>query len=151
MTNKEYVDTLKHIASIPTVYNNRFPRNLGYWDGKQFSFDCWNLIKSVIDGWKDCRQLGYYVHPLKPTGDIDGATILKKCTFKSKDFKQLSISGAYLYMKGHAGTYIGDVEISGHIYNVIECTASWSKNVLYSYVDENGNRKKYKGIRKFCR
>ena len=51
MTNTQYVDTLKHIASIPTVYKNKFPYNCGYYDGVtgRFSFDCWNLVKSVIN------------------------------------------------------------------------------------------------------
>lgn len=144
MTNKEYVDTLKHIASIPTKYNNKYPYNLGYWDGSKFSFDCWNLIKSVINGWTDTRTVGYYCKSFKVTGDIDGATILAKCTKKGTDFTQLSIPGTYLYMNGHAGTYIGETTINGKTYNVIECTASWDKKVLYSWVDPNGTRRRYK-------
>ena len=147
MTSKQYVDTLKYIANIPTVYKNKWPYNLGYYDGVtgRFSFDCWNLVKSVINGWQDIRVNGYYVKGYKYTGDIDGATILKKCTTKSKDFKQLSIPGTYLYLPGHAGSYIGEVIINGKYYNVIECTGSWTKNVLYSWVDSDGTRRKYKG------
>jgi len=153
MTNKQYVDTLKHIASIDTVYINRFPYNCGYFNGNtgKFSFDCWNLVKAVINGWQDIRVHGYYVKGFKVTGDIDGATILKKCTTKSKDFTKLNIAGSYLYMKGHAGSYIGETLINGRYYNVIECTGSWTKNVLYSWVDADGTRRRYKGGAKNCK
>ena len=147
MTNTQYVDTLKHIASIPTVYKNKFPYNCGYYDGVtgRFSFDCWNLVKSVINGWQDIRVNGYYVKGFKVTGDIDGATILKRCTTKSKDFTKISIPGTYLYLPGHAGSYIGETVINGKYYNVIECTGAWTKNVLYSWVDQDGTRRRYKG------
>lgn len=147
MTNKQYVDTLKHIASIDTVYINRFPYNCGYFNGNtgKFSFDCWNLVKAIINGWQEIRVHKYYVQGFKVTGDIDGATILKKCTTKSKDFTKLNIAGSYLYMKGHAGSYIGETLVNGRYYNVIECTGSWTKNVLYSWVDNDGTRRRYKG------
>lgn len=150
MTNKQYVDTLKHIASIDTVYISRFPYNCGYFNGNtgKFSFDCWNLVKAVINGWQEIRVHKYYVQGFKVTGDIDGATILKKCTTKSKDFTKLSIPGSYLYLPGHAGSYIGETLINGRYYNVIECTGSWTKNVLYSWVDQDGTRRRYKGAAK---
>ena len=149
MTNKEYVDTLKHIAGIPTVYINKFPYNCGYYNGNsgKFSFDCWNLVKAVINGWTDTRVHGYYVKGFKVTGDINGAQILSKCTKKSKDFTKLNIAGSYLYMSTspHAGTYIGDTLVNGKWVNVVECTGAWTKNVLYSWVDTDGTRRRYKG------
>ena len=33
----------------------------------------------------------------------------------------------------------------GHAYNVIECTGSWTRNVLLSWVDSDGTRRRYKG------
>ena len=145
--NKEYVNILKNIASEPTYYCNKYPKNLGYWDGNAFSFDCWNLIKAVINGWTNNKTVGYYQKSLSLTGDCTGLQLLNKCTTKSKDFSKISIPGTYLYMSSspHSGTYIGDTEIDGKIYNVIECTGSWERKVLYSYVDSNGNRYKYKG------
>lgn len=152
MTAKQYVDTLIHIVNCPTVYSNKYPRNLGYWDGTQFSFDCWNLIKAVLNGWYDNRTVGYYQKDLTKTGDIDGYNILKKCTKTSKDFSQLSIAGTYLFMEyDHAGTYVGEHTINGHIVNVIECTSAWTKNVQWSYVDAQGYRYQYKGGAKSSR
>lgn len=153
MTSKQYVDTLKHIASIPTVYKNKFPYNLGYYDGRtgKYSFDCWNLVKSVINGWQDTKVDGYYVKGFKYTGDINGQQILNRCTKKSKDFSKISVPGTYLYLPGHAGSYIGETIINGKYYNVIECTGAWTKNVLYSWVDADGTRRKFKGGQKSSR
>ena len=151
MTSKQYVDTLVHIVrECKTVYKNKFPYNCGYYDGAtgKFSFDCWNLVKSVINGWKDIRENGYYVKGFRVTGDINGQQILNKCTTKGKDFSKLSIPGTYLYLPGHAGSYVGETVINGKYYNVIECTGSWTKNVLYSWVDADGTRRNFKGGKK---
>lgn len=151
MTNYEFVDILKHIASLPTAYNNKYPKNLGYYDGKKYSFDCWNLIKTVINrvlltgSWHD-SAIGEYQKNLSITGDVGGLQLLNKCTVKSKDFKSISIPGTYLFIRNtHSGIYIGDIIIGGKQYNVIECTGAWTKNVLYSWVDSDGTRRRYKG------
>lgn len=151
-TNKEFVNILRNITeNEPTQYNNKFPYNCGYWDGTKFTFDCWNLIKSVLGGWVPNKTVGYYVSPKNfPTGDCTGAQLLAKCEFKSKDFSKISYPGTYLYMSSspHSGTYIGDTNINGQIVNVVECTGSWERKVLYSYVDSNGGRWKFKGDKK---
>lgn len=152
MTAKQYVDTLIHIVNCPTEYNNHYPKNLGYWDGSRFSFDCWNLIKAVLNGWYDNRTVGYYQKDLSKTGDIDGLHILNKCTKTSKDFLQISIPGTYLFMRNdHAGTFVGEHTVNGHIVNVIECTSAWSHNVQWSYVDAQGYRYQWKGGTKSSR
>ena len=51
-------------------------------------------------------------------------------------------------MKNHAGSFIGEKVIDGKVYNVIESTGSWERKVLYSYVDETGARRHYKGAAK---
>ena len=64
---------------------------------------------------------------------------MKMCTDVSANFKKLKNGEPrYLYMKGHAGSFIGETVIDGKVYNVIECTGSWERKVLYSYVDEDG-------------
>lgn len=149
MKSSEFIKMLKIAHDVPNCYINKFPKNLGYFDGSKYSFDCWNLIKSVLSGWKPTGIKGDYVKPQNlVTGDIDGATLLKKCTQRSKDFSKISIPGTYLYIASnpHSGIYIGDTVINGKIYNVIECTKnSWGNGVLYTYVDVDGARRKYKG------
>jgi len=149
MTVNEFLSMLKTAHDVPNYYNNKFPKNLGYFDGSRYSFDCWNLIKVVLSGWKPTGVKKSYIHPEDlVTGDIDGVALLKKCTGRSKDFTKLCVPGTYLYLasRPHSGIYIGDTVIGGKTYNVIECTKnSWGNGVLYSYVDKDGARRQFKG------
>ena len=147
MILEEFITTLKVAHNVPNYYNNKFPYNLGYFDGSRYSFDCWNLIKAVLAGWKPTGVVGSYTKPTV-TGDIDGYHLLLACTNRSKDFSHLKQPGTYLYLSTspHSGVYVGDTEINGKIYNVIECTKAWGSNgVIFSYVDEKGRRLQYKG------
>ena len=148
MTSNEYVERIKKIAARKTYYSNKYPNNLCYIhaDGRT-SADCWNLIKALLNGYDvNNNTVGYYQKNLSNTGDVDGATLLKACTDVSANFKKLKNGEPrYLYMKGHAGSFIGETVIDGKVYNVIECTGSWERKVLYSYVDEDGTRRHYKG------
>lgn len=145
----DFLKMLKTAHDVPNYYCNKFPRNLGYYNGSKYSFDCWNLIKVVLSGWKPTGVKGSYIDSTKlVTGDVTGSKLLEKCTNRSKDFSKLSIPGTYLYLsvKPHSGIYIGDTVINGKTYNVIECTNnSWGNGVLYTYVDKDGSRRNYKG------
>ena len=144
----EFVEKLKLAHDVPNYYNHHFPYNCGYYDGFRFSFDCWNLVKSILGGWTDNRTIGYYVKPKDfPCGDCDGYHLLMQCKDRSKDFSKISKVGTYLYMSKpqHAGVYLGDFQYNGHICNVVECTSAWEKKVQYTYLDEKGNRYQYKG------
>ncbi len=145
----EFLKILQTAHDVPNYYNNKFPKNLGYYDGNRYSFDCWNLVKVALSEWKPTGVTGSYIAPKDlVTGDVDGATLLKSCTKRSKDFSKISVPGTYLYLSSnpHAGVYVGDFEINGIVYNVIECTKNaWGNGVIYSYVDSNGTRRKHKG------
>lgn len=148
MQLSEFISKLKLAHDVPNYYCNKFPKNCGYYDGSRFSFDCWNLIKSILGGWTDNRTVGYYVSPKDfPTGDVDGYHLLMQCTNRSKDFTQLKQAGTYLYLSTspHAGVYLGDFTYNGHVCNVVECTGAWEGKVQYTYVDEKGRRYQYKG------
>lgn len=151
MTSDEYVRRLKIIAARNTYYSNKYPNNLCYIhpDGRT-SADCWNLIKAILNGYDVNKNVvGYYQKDLNNTGDVDGATLMKKCSGVSTDFTKLKNGEPrLLYMSGHAGSFIGETVIDGKIYNVIECTGSWERKVLYSYVDSDGTRRHYKGATK---
>lgn len=148
MKQADFLGMLKVAHDVPNYYNNHYPRNLGYYDGSRFSFDCWNLIKVILSGWQPVYQNGYYIHTDQlVTGDIGGETMLKKCSDRSRDFSKIHVAGTYMYIYSspHAGIYLGDFEYCGHTVNVIECTGAWQSCVLYSYVDEKGGRYQYKG------
>lgn len=149
MKNYELVEKLKELVAMKTGYKNKYPYNLGYVyaDGSR-SFDCWNLIKALLNGYDiHNNTVGYYQKSLKVTGDVDGFGLLKQCSDVSSDFSKLNIAGTYLLYEGntHAGIYVGEFTDGKFTYNVIECTSAWTKNVLASWVDADGTRRKYKG------
>lgn len=148
MKLSDFILKLKQAHDVPNYYCNKFPKNCGYYDGSKYSFDCWNLIKSILGGWYPCKTIGYYVSPKDfPTGDCDGYHLLMQCTNRSKDFSALHQPGTYLYMSTspHAGVYLGEFMNENKTYNVVECTGAWQSKVQYTYVDENGYRYQYKG------
>ena len=151
MNVSDFLEMLKVAHDVPNYYCNKWPKNLGYFDGKRYSFDCWNLIKVILSGWVPSGIAGDYIPSDKLiTGDCDGATLLASCTNRSRDFSKISIPGTYLYLSTspHAGIYLGDFQIEGKVYNVIECTRNMypgQDGVTYSYVDQNGVRSAWKG------
>lgn len=149
MTSESFVEMLRVAHDVPNKYNNKPGYNLGYFDGKKYNFDCWNLIKVILAGWVPTGVPGSKTDP-SVTGDVDGKTLLAKCTQKSKDFRLISVPGTYLYMSTnpHAGVFVGEFQDGGHIYNVIECTKGMyagQDGVTYSYVDPSGVRMPWKG------
>lgn len=148
MTANDYIERLKIIAARNTYYSNKYPNNLCYIhsDGRT-SADCWNLIKALLNGYDvNKTTVGYYQKDLSNTGDCTVDGLIKQCTDVSMNFKKLKNGEPrLLYMKNHAGSYIGEVEINGKLYNVIESTGSWERKVLYSWVDPDGTRRHYKG------
>ena len=147
MTSGEYVSRLFTMAGKPSYYSNKYPYNLCYIhpDGRT-SADCWNLIKALLNGYDvKSTTVGYYQKNLSNTGDVDGLGLLAKCTDVSADFTKLrNGEPRLLYMTGHAGSYVGNFEYNGHTYNVIECTAAWEKKILFSWVDSDGTRRRWK-------
>ena len=148
MTSQQLVDRLKVLASRKTYYRNKYPDNLCYvhTDGRT-SADCVNLLKAIFNGYDVYNQkAGYYQRTLTNTGDCTEYGLLKQCSDISSDFKILKdTEPRILYMSGHVGCFIGSCEVNGKTYNVIECTAAWSGGILYSYVNEKGERYNYKG------
>lgn len=153
----KFVMDLRQLASIiPTAYNNHYPNNIGKVqpDGT-VTFDCWNLIKSLLNGWdiNRCKEVGYVTPNLNTTGDLNGRQLLQHCSRCSQDFTKIKDypAGTYLFMaETHSGIYIGDNNINGKICNVIECTGAWDRKVLWSYVDPDGTRRPYKGAPSKC-
>ena len=150
ITQEEFLNALEFAVNTPSEYRNKFPYNLGYHyaDG-HYSYDCWNLDKVALTGKLGTNQVGTYIAP-SVTGDVDGKTLLSRCTAQSKNFSKLCVPLTYLYLSTspHSGIYIGDRIVNGKTVNVIECTKNraWGVNgVCYSYVDASGRRFNYKG------
>ena len=154
MTARDYVIKHIHIArDLNTKYKNVYPYNLGYYnDDDKYSWDCWNLPKSLIWGWQEIKRVGYFQkNNYEGTGlaDWTGNKILSCCPAISSDFSAIR-PGAFMMTAdgGHAGTFIGDICLNGKTYNTVEATAAWDKKVLFSYTSENGGRYREKGGQK---
>lgn len=148
-TDAQFCTFLMDIAqNYPTGYNNTPYYNCGYYTGTEWTFDCWNLIKSVIWGWNGDTTVGSYTYSpgLYGLGDWDGIQLLNHCTGVSNDFTSL-VAGEYLYLDDtidHAGIYVGTQIINGYEYNMVEATPLWNNGVQFSYVDANGVRYDHK-------
>ena len=134
MTSEQFCQKLRNIVNRANYYYNVFPYNLGYYNGYAISFDCWNLVKALInDPTIDQNYVvGRYAPASGNMGDWDGWTILQHCSGVSTDFSHLYV-GEYLYMAGHAGVYIGNGQ-------VVECTCDWEGGVLISNITSSGGR-----------
>ena len=147
-TSDQLIARLKTLASRKTFYKNKYPYNLCYIhpDGRT-SADCVNLYKALFNGYDvNKTNPGYFQRDLSNTGDVTEYGLLKQCSDISSDFKKLKDGiPEVLYMPGHIGGYIGTVTKGQYTYNVIECTGAWGGGIIYSWVDTDGTRRKYKG------
>ena len=134
MTSAEFVQKLKNIVNRANYYYNEYPYNMGYYNGYAISFDCWNLVKSLINepSIDQNYTVGHHAPTVGNMGDWDGWTILQHCSDISTDFTRIFV-GEYLYMAGHAGVYIGNGL-------VVECTCDWEGGVLISRITSSGAR-----------
>lgn len=145
MTEQQFIERLKALASRKTYYYNKYPYNLCYIhsDGRT-SADCVNLVKAILNGYDvNKKGAGYYQKDLSNTGDCTEAELLCQCTDVKTDFSNLGTHPRILYMKGHIGTYIGITP--DNRFNVIECTTSFGGGIVYSWVDQDGTRRSENG------
>lgn len=147
-TNEKLISDLKNLASRKTRYVNRYPYNLCYNHSDGYtSADCSNLYKSLFNGYDvNNRTVGYYQRDLSNTGDITEAGLIAKCTDIKTTFDDLKDNEfRILYMRGHIGGRVPTTIINGKTYNVIEATPAFGGGIIYTYVDEKGNRYNHKG------
>lgn len=106
-----------------------------------FGFDCVNLIKAVLWGWKGLtnKQYGGAKYVANGVPDIGANTMITKCKDLSTDFDKIEI-GEAVWTTGHIGVYIGDGL-------AIECTPAWSNGVQITACNrdvEGYNRRNWK-------
>lgn len=134
MNNKQFVEKLKHIASLSTTYYSVSGGDWARWNGKSWNFDCVILIKAILWGWNENKNHAHGGAKYGSNGVYDDGTeqIIKRCSDVSSDFTKIE-KGELLWMNGHVGVYIGNRQ-------VIECTGAWERKVLYSNIGSNGAR-----------
>ena len=123
MTDKEFVDKLTTLANRKTFYRNKYAYNLGLvappkstkeftdcrknkrtnynpYEEKAQSFDCSNLVKSLLNGYDiNKMEIGYYQYDLSNTGDCTESELLAQCSDVSQDFTLLADKPLILYMR----------------------------------------------------
>ena len=139
-TSTQFIDKLKHIATLPTVYYSA-GNQWSSWNGSRWNFDCVVSIKSVLWGWNENKNVihGGAIYKSNGVPDFTCNGGLNYCSDVSTDFRNLT-PGEYLCMKGtnqdHVGIYLGNNE-------VFEVTTAWGVNgATISHIDSNGTRSK---------
>ena len=156
MTQEEFVTRLKNLEARPNYYSNKYPDNLCYiHKGGKTSADCVNLVKAILNGYNIYNnEIGYYQKDLSNTGDCTELQLLEQCSGVTTDFSHMGNKVRILWMNkpnSHIGVYLGqELTIDGKVYNVIESSKSWN-GIVYSYVDADGTRRRYKGSQKNCK
>lgn len=153
ITVNKFIKRLKYAARRRvTHYNNQFPMNCGFlYPDQSISFDCINLIKSILND-PSCvykkTPAGWYVKPgqVVPDGyaEIDLLTSGSEVKWYFKGIDR----GEYLYMSGHGAIFVNDYTgLCGYTVNTIECTTDWDADgVCESYTDPySGRRFDHKG------
>lgn len=97
-----------------------------YVDKGYFGFDCVCLIKGILWGWKAdfSHTNGGAKYQSNNVPDWSERMIIDNCIDVSTNFSNICV-GAFVYMKGHCGIYIGNG-------NVIEATPKWDNKVQIS-------------------
>ena len=141
MKLKDFINKLKHIASLPTTYYSVAGGDWAKWNGSSWNFDCVILVKAILWGWCENKNHSHGGANYLSNGVADDTAdgLINRCSNVSSDFSKLE-EGELLYMSSHVGVYIGNGE-------VIECTGAWERKVLYSKIGANGERSR-NGINK---
>ena len=138
----EFIDILKHITTLPTIYYSG-GNKWSSWNGTKWRFDCVVSIKSVLWGWCENKKAEHGGAKYGSNGvkDFTCNGGLAYCSGVSQNFSNL-VPGEYLCMKGtsynHSGIYLGNGK-------VFEVTTAWGVNgATISDIDSKGNRSRNK-------
>lgn len=132
-----------------TAYKDTYPLNcLYYWGNGKWSADCNNLYKCWIWSKGELpKTVGKYVYAPNRygLGDLTCKQLIDSCSDVSTDFSKIQ-KGELLYIKGstdlngHIGIYVGDYQVEGKTFNVIEASPIWYNGIQSTYVDSKGRR-----------
>ena len=169
MTAEELVGLLKYVAGLKTIYMyaaygfqvtdatiaHKAKQNLNGWytpaniarlrrvaneTPPTWGFDCVNLLKGILWGWRgdESKTYGGAVYGAHGVPDTNANGMIKKCYDVSDDFSGGLEPGEGLWMEGHWGTYIG-----GGL--CVECTTRWKGTVQVTAVWNLGRVPGYNG------
>lgn len=104
---------------------------------RTFAFDCIGLVKGVLWGFNSdaMKVYGGAVYKNNGVPDVNQEGMINKCYDVSGDFTNVPL-GAFLYLPGHCGVYIGDGL-------AVECTPIWKDGVQITAVSNMGKKTGY--------
>lgn len=163
MSNNDFIKKAKLAESLSTLYvmggfgapagyrNNRERYSTNYDYNKKrkdqiyaapdncFFFDCIGLIKGILWGFTGDpnKQYGGAVYSSNGVPDTNESGMIAKCSNVSNNFNDI-LPGEMLYMKGHAGIYIGNGL-------AIESSPAWQNKVQITAVLNIGIKARYNG------
>lgn len=128
-----------------TRYTNNYPQNqkeprksnILNASADTFFFDCTGLIKAILWGWNGNKNAVYGGAQYNSNGvpDFEPDGMIARCSGVSTDFKSVEV-GEVLWLKGHAGIYIGDGL-------AVECSPAWQNKVQITAVANIGKKAGY--------
>lgn len=124
--------TPENIARLKALANRTPP----VW-----GFDCVNLLKGILWGWRgdETQEYGGAKYASNGVPDTNADGMIGRCYDVTDDFTTL-LPGEGLWVKGHWGTYIGNGL-------AVECTTAWTRNVQVTAVHNLGKIAGYNGRR----
>lgn len=133
-TSDKFIEKLKHVASLPTTYYSVSGGAWASWNGWSWNFDCVILVKALLWGWCENKNVahGGAIYLSNGVPDVNADGMIQQCYDVSSDFNNIT-RGELLWMNGHVGVYIGNRK-------VIECTSAWEHKVQYSDIGYDGRR-----------
>lgn len=105
--------------------------------GDTFGFDCVNLIKAILWGWRGDKSHIYGGAKYASCGvpDVSADGMIKLCDNVGADFTNIAV-GEAVWTDGHIGVYIG-----GGL--AVECTPKWDNCVQVTAVGNIGKKSGY--------
>jgi hypothetical protein len=102
-----------------------------------FGFDCVNLIKGILWGWKGDKNAVYGGAKYTANGvpDTSANGMISLCKDVSTDFSDIEV-GEAVWLDGHIGVYIGNGL-------AVECTPKWQNKVQITAIGNLGSKAGY--------
>lgn len=103
-----------------------------------YGFDCVNLIKGILWGWRGdaSKVYGGAAYGSNGVPDHGADTVIKECLEVSTTGWASMLPGEAVWLSGHIGIYIGDGL-------AVECTPKWDNKVQITAVGNIGKKSGY--------
>jgi hypothetical protein len=80
-TSDKFIEKLRHVETLPTVYYSVSGGDWASWNGWSWNFDCVILVKALLWGWHEDKNVahGGAVYLSNGVPDVDADTLITLC------------------------------------------------------------------------